>query len=83
MKKEFKEKFRKLEIYLVYLFGSKAKRRESPLSDTDIGVFKKTLLNADTRVLYNMCYQMRLLQNCLFQTCVILSEAKNIVFSRC
>lgn len=59
MKKEFKEKFRKLEIYLVYLFGSKAKRRESPLSDTDIGVvFKKPLLNADTRVLYNMCYQI-------------------------
>ena len=56
-----------MEIYLVYLFGSKAKRRESPLSDTDIGVFKKTLLNADTRVLYNMCYQMRFLQKyCLW-----------------
>ena len=59
MKKEFKEKFRKLEIYIVYLFGSKAKRREAPLSDIDIGVvFEKPSLNADTRDLYDKCYQI-------------------------
>jgi predicted nucleotidyltransferase len=57
MKKEFREKFRKLRVYIIYLFGSKAKGREAPLSDIDIGVvLNKTLLSGDNRDLYNICY---------------------------
>ncbi|MEW6377583.1 MAG: nucleotidyltransferase domain-containing protein [Thermodesulfobacteriota bacterium] len=59
MKKIFKEKFKRLGISIVYLFGSKATGRGNKLSDIDIGVLIKDLpLSGDTRVLYNALYKL-------------------------
>ncbi len=59
MKKKFKEEFRQLGISIVYLFGSKVTGRANRLSDVDIGVVLKSLpMSADTRVLYNVLYQL-------------------------
>ena len=57
MKRELRGKFKKLGIFIVYLFGSKAIGRGSRLSDIDIGVvFKNPPLIKDTRSLYNILY---------------------------
>jgi len=57
MKRELRGKFKKLGIFIVYLFGSKAIGRGSRLSDIDIGVvFKNPPLSKDTRSLYNILY---------------------------
>ena len=57
MKRELKGKLKKLGIFIVYLFGSKAIGRESQLSDIDIGVvFKNPPLSIDNRFLYNILY---------------------------
>lgn len=54
MKKEFKEKFKRLGIAIIYLFGSKVTGGSHRLSDIDIGVvFKDFSLISDTRKLYN------------------------------
>ncbi len=59
MKKELKEEFKKLGVLIIYLFGSKAVRRGSPLSDMDIGiVLKASPLNIDTRGLYNRLFEL-------------------------
>ncbi|OGP98776.1 MAG: hypothetical protein A2Z51_10630 [Deltaproteobacteria bacterium RBG_19FT_COMBO_52_11] len=59
MKKELKEKIKAMEIFIVYLFGSKALRSGSPLSDMDIGiVYKNPPLNMDTRAAYNKAYEL-------------------------
>jgi predicted nucleotidyltransferase len=59
MKRELKGKFKKLGIFIVYLFGSKAIGRGSKLSDIDIGVvFKNPPLREDTRSLYNILYTL-------------------------
>jgi uncharacterized protein len=56
MKKKAKDSVRELGIVIVYLFGSKAIGRESPLSDIDIGVVLKMVPPMDTRELYNRVY---------------------------
>ena len=59
MKKEFREKFKKLGVYIVYLFGSRSIGRGSPLSDIYIGVvLKNPSLGKDTRQLYHALYQL-------------------------
>jgi predicted nucleotidyltransferase len=59
MKRELKEKLKKLGIFTVYLFGSRATRRGSPLSDVDIGVvMKNPSFEKDTRRLYHALYQL-------------------------
>jgi predicted nucleotidyltransferase len=59
MKRELKEKLKRLEIFIVYLFGSKAIGRVSKLSDIDIGVvFKNPPLSKDDRSLYNILYEL-------------------------
>jgi len=59
MKKEFKGKFKKLGVFIVYLFGSRSIRRGSPLSDIDIGVvLKNPSFEKDTRQLYHALYQL-------------------------
>ena len=56
MKRKAKDSIKKLGIVIVYLFGSKAIGRESPLSDIDIGIVLKTAPPTDTRSLYNQVY---------------------------
>jgi predicted nucleotidyltransferase len=59
MRKEFKEKFKRLGISIVYLFGSKVTGGGAKLSDIDIGiVFKNNPSSGDTRVLYNALYKI-------------------------
>ena len=59
MKREFQEKLRSLQVAVVYLFGSKAIRRASPLSDTDLGVvLRKMRPEQDTRAQYNVLFQI-------------------------
>jgi predicted nucleotidyltransferase len=59
MKKEIKEKFKRLGISIVYLFGSRATGGGNKLSDIDIGVvFKDFPSSGDTRVLYNALYKI-------------------------
>jgi predicted nucleotidyltransferase len=59
MKKGLKEKLTKLGILAVYLFGSKAIGKGSPLSDVDIGVVcKDPMQDMDTRSLYNLLYKL-------------------------
>jgi predicted nucleotidyltransferase len=54
MKKEFKEKFKRLGIAIIYLFGSKVTGGSSRLSDIDIGVvFKNSSFISESRKLYN------------------------------
>jgi len=54
MKKALKEELTELGILIVYLFGSKAIGKGSPLSDVDIGVVcKESMGDRDTRPLYN------------------------------
>jgi predicted nucleotidyltransferase len=43
MKKEFKNKLNKLGIVAVYLFGSVAIGRRSPMSDIDIGIIFRSV----------------------------------------
>jgi len=57
MKREFRDKLRSLQVAVVYLFGSRANRRASPLSDTDIGVvFREMRPGQDTREPYNLLF---------------------------
>ncbi len=57
MRKEFKEKFKRLGIAIIYLFGSKVTGGSNRLSDIDIGVvFKDFSLITDTRTSYNALY---------------------------
>jgi len=59
MRKEFKEKFKRLGISIVYLFGSRITGGGNKLSDIDIGVVLKDLPSSgDTRVLYNALYKL-------------------------
>jgi predicted nucleotidyltransferase len=59
MKREFKEKLKFLGVAVVYLFGSKAIRRASPVSDIDIGVvFKQLRPEQDTRTQYNNLFKI-------------------------
>jgi predicted nucleotidyltransferase len=59
MKKALKSKFEDLGIIIVYLFGSKATGRESPLSDVDIGVVLKAVpAENTTRHLYHNLYEL-------------------------
>jgi predicted nucleotidyltransferase len=59
MKRDLKVKIEKLGVAIVYLFGSKAAGRASPLSDIDIGiVFKNPASKRDSRTLYHMLYQL-------------------------
>ncbi|MFZ3105429.1 MAG: nucleotidyltransferase domain-containing protein [Smithella sp.] len=59
MKKELKRKFEILGIAVVYLFGSRATGRQSPLSDIDIGVvLQKAPSGNNTRTLYNNLYEL-------------------------
>ena len=57
MKKKIKEEIKKLGISIIYLFGSRAVGRGSPLSDVDIGVvLKNPPVDGDIRDLYNKIY---------------------------
>jgi len=59
MKREIKEKLKFLDVAVVYLFGSKAIRTASPISDTDIGVvFKQLRPEQDTRTQYNDLFKI-------------------------
>lgn len=59
MKRDFRGKIEKLGVGIVYLFGSKATGRASPLSDIDIGIVLKTQASeSDPRTLYHMLYQL-------------------------
>jgi len=59
MKKECKDKLKRLGILIVYLFGSRITGGGNKLSDIDIGVVLKDLpSNGDTRVLYNALYKL-------------------------
>lgn len=59
MRKEFKEKFKRLGISIVYLFGSRVTGGGNKLSDIDIGAVLKDLPSSgDTRVLYNALYKI-------------------------
>ena len=59
MKKRLKEELTKLGILIVYLFGSKAIGKGSPLSDVDIGVVcKDPMEDKDTRSLYSRLYEL-------------------------
>ena len=54
------ETLRKMNIGLVYLFGSEVEGASGPLSDIDIGVvFKdKNIVYSDTRAVYNQLYNL-------------------------
>ena len=59
MKKELKAKFKELGVLAVYLFGSRAMGKKSPLSDTDIGIVFKTIpTSLETRAIYNRLYKI-------------------------
>ena len=59
MKREFKEKLRSLRVAVVYLFGSRAIRKASPLSDTDIGVVLREMRpEQDTRGQYDTLFKI-------------------------
>jgi predicted nucleotidyltransferase len=58
MKGKDKADMKKLGVGVVYLFGSKAIGRDSPLSDVDIGVVLKTGPPIDTRSLYHQLYSI-------------------------
>lgn len=59
MKRELKDKLRKLGIAVVYLFGSKAIGRGTRLSDIDIGVIlKNPAFEKDTRAVYQVLYEI-------------------------
>lgn len=55
-----KKKLQKLNVKLVYLFGSHAEGRSLPLSDIDIGVViaKESLFNTATGTTYNQLYDI-------------------------
>jgi len=57
MKKKIKDEIKRLEVSIIYLFGSRAVGRGSPLSDVDIGVvLKNPPVDGDIRALYNKFY---------------------------
>ena len=57
MRKELKDKLRRLQVSVVYLFGSGAFGKRSRSSDIDIGiVFKEFHPLDNSRVLYNILY---------------------------
>jgi predicted nucleotidyltransferase len=57
MRKELKNKLRRLQVSVVYLFGSGAIGKRSRSSDIDIGiVFKEFQPLGNSRVLYNILY---------------------------
>ena len=57
MRKELQNKLKRLEVSVVYLFGSGAIGKRTRSSDIDIGVvFKQFQPVGDTRVLYNTLY---------------------------
>jgi len=59
MKKKIKEELKKLGIAIVYLFGSKACGKTSPLSDVDLGfVLKNFCPEEDTSILYNRLFEL-------------------------
>jgi predicted nucleotidyltransferase len=59
MKKELKGKLERLGITIVYLFGSKATGRGSPLSDVDIGVVLKEVPSGkEHRDIYHNLYKL-------------------------
>jgi predicted nucleotidyltransferase len=59
MRKELKDKLKRLQVSVVYLFGSGAFGKKTRLSDTDIGVvLKAPLLDKDTRSIYNPLYEL-------------------------
>jgi len=59
MKRELKDKLRKLGVAVVYLFGSKAIGRGTRLSDIDIGVIlKNPAFEKDTRAVYQVLYEI-------------------------
>jgi len=59
MKRGVKGKFKKLGVFIVYLFGSRATGREMRSSDIDIGiVLKDPPMEEDTRALYNDLYKI-------------------------
>jgi len=59
MRRGLKSKIGKLGVAIVYLFGSKATGRASPLSDIDIGiVLKSPASESDPRTFYHIFYQL-------------------------
>lgn len=59
MKKKVKEELKKLGIAIVYLFGSKAFGKTTPLSDVDLGfVLKNFRPEEDTSILYNRLFEI-------------------------
>jgi len=59
MKRELKDKLRKLGVAVVFLFGSKAIGRGTRLSDIDIGVIlKNPAFEKDTRAVYQVLYEI-------------------------
>lgn len=59
MKKKIRDEIRKLGVSIIYLFGSRAVGRGSPLSDVDIGVvLKNPPVDGDLRDLYNKIFRV-------------------------
>lgn len=59
MKKKIKEELKKLGIAIVYLFGSHALGKTSPMSDVDLGfVLKKFPPDEDTPALYDKLFEL-------------------------
>jgi hypothetical protein len=59
MKRELKQKLKKLEVSILYLFGSRAAGRGSGLSDVDIGVvLRDPPLERDSRDRYHALYTL-------------------------
>jgi predicted nucleotidyltransferase len=59
MKRELKQKLKKLEVSILYLFGSRAAGRGSGLSDVDIGVvLRDPPLERDSRDQYHALYTL-------------------------
>ncbi|MGB9700339.1 MAG: type VII toxin-antitoxin system MntA family adenylyltransferase antitoxin [Thermodesulfobacteriota bacterium] len=59
MKNKLKKELKKLGVNTIYLFGSKAIRRASELSDVDLGfVFKEIPAEEDISFFYNNLYEL-------------------------
>ncbi len=59
MRRELKERFKEFGFTVIYIFGSSATGKRTPLSDIDIGVvFKNPPSGRDIRKLYNASYQL-------------------------
>jgi predicted nucleotidyltransferase len=59
MTRKHKERLKELGVSTVYLFGSRATRRRTRSSDTDIGVvFRSLEFGNDHRVTYHALYQL-------------------------